>query len=52
MYRNVTQEDGQFSSRRDFKIRHYQESDLAFQVVLTPELKHSFGFDGPSEIIQ
>ena len=27
------------------------ESDLAFQVVLSPELRHCFGFDGPAEII-
>jgi hypothetical protein len=27
------------------------ESDLEFQVVLSPELRHSLGFDGPAEII-
>jgi hypothetical protein len=26
------------------------ESDLAFGVVLSPELRHSFGFDGPAEM--
>jgi hypothetical protein len=27
------------------------ESDLAFRVVLSPDLRHSFGFDGPAETI-
>jgi hypothetical protein len=27
------------------------ESDLEFQVILSPELRHSFRFDGPAETV-